>query len=208
MYIPPSFSQESAAALDLITREPFGLLVSMAQGEVLLTHLPWCVAQTEPTIRLCGHFAKANPHWRNLDGAAVVVAFTGAHGYISPRWYAEPRRDVPTWNYEVVHCSGTARIAPRSDTPAILSRLVDAMEKQAPQPWSIHTLDPHYFEELQEGIVAVYIDVHTVEGKSKLSQNRSATDRDGAIAGLRKSLRPQDHQLADAMECTLQQAKK
>ncbi|MFN2527373.1 MAG: FMN-binding negative transcriptional regulator [Candidatus Baltobacteraceae bacterium] len=201
MYIPAHFLQQDVrAALELIEAQPFGMLLSVADGTPMISHIPFTIARREPELVLTAHVAKANPHWRTLAGAHVTAVFRGAHGYISPRWYADPKRDVPTWNYEVVHCSGTVSIAPDSEKIVVLKQLVDAMEAGTPQPWSVDELDTQYRGGLERGIVALYLRVDQLEAKFKLGQNRAAADHAGALAGLRATAREGDRELADEMD--------
>ncbi len=201
MYTPAHFKHDDlAAAVELIEQNPFAVFITTPGGAPAVTHLPFSVLEAGPPLTLCAHMAKANPQWRHLERAQVLVIFRGVHGYISPRWYTCPQRDVPTWNYTVVHCSGTARIAADEDKHAILDRLAGEMERGADRPWSVSTMEPAYFESLKEGIVAFYVRVEKVEAKFKLSQNRAAADRAGALEGLRATGSPQDALLAAAME--------
>jgi len=201
MYIPAHFLQKDVrAALELIQAQPFGMLLSVAEGAPMISHIPFTIARREPVLVLAAHVAEANPHWRTLAGARATAVFRGTHGYISPRWYTNPKRDVPTWNYEVVHCSGTVSIAPESEKIAVLKQLVDAMETGMLQPWSVDELDAQYREALQGGIVAVYLEVDQLEAKFKLGQNRAPADLQGAAAGLRATGCAGDRELADEMD--------
>ncbi|MDP9025790.1 MAG: FMN-binding negative transcriptional regulator [Candidatus Eremiobacteraeota bacterium] len=201
MYIPAHFLQQDVlAALELIEAEPFGMLLSVADGAPMISHIPFTIARRGPEPVLAAHVAKANPHWRTLAGARATAVFRGAHGYISPRWYTNPKRDVPTWNYEVVHCSGTVSIAPDCEKIAILRQLVDIMEAGSLEPWSVDELDARYREGLEGGIVALYLQVDQVEAKFKLGQNRAKADFEGAVTGLRTTGREGDRGLAAEMD--------
>ncbi|MDQ6931095.1 MAG: FMN-binding negative transcriptional regulator [Candidatus Eremiobacteraeota bacterium] len=201
MYTPADFKQEDrAAALEVIEKEPFGTLITTQDGLPAVTHLPFSIVTNADKVVLCAHMAAANPQWRTLSGSRALAIFRGPHGYVSPRWYADPAHDVPTWNYIAVHCTGVARIAPEEDKAPILSRLVSEMESGAAQPWTVASMEQSYFERLKGGIVAFYLDVEKIEAKFKLSQNRAPEDRNGAIDGLRASGDPQDRRLASEME--------
>lgn len=139
---------------------------------------------------LVGHLARANHHWRRMvegsDGLAVVA---GADSYVSPSWYATKRehgRVVPTWNYETVHLRGQVRVV---DDPAWLLELVTALtdhhESPREEPWRVTDAPEDYVTKLLRAIVGVELRVDSVEAKAKLSQNRSAEDRAGVLAGLR-----------------------
>ncbi|MDH5411764.1 MAG: FMN-binding negative transcriptional regulator, partial [Alphaproteobacteria bacterium] len=99
MYVPKHFAGEDRAAMDAVIRDnPFGLLVGALDGSPYATHLPFLLDGD----RLLAHFARANPHWKSIDGKTEMLAvFSGPHAYVSPRWY-EAQQAVPTWNYAAV----------------------------------------------------------------------------------------------------------
>lgn len=201
MYIPKDFRVANpAVATALIRRAPFGTLISVVNGAPLISHVPFSIRNTEPSLQLSTHLARANPHVSHLDGERVRIIFSGAHGYISPRWYSKPTRDVPTWNYSVVHCSGVVRIASDEEKITILAQLVTENESAADNPWSLDSIEREYRDAQLAHIVGFYVHVESIEAKFKLSQNRTTTDRDGAIAGLRIPGFFQNVELADAME--------
>ena len=201
MYIPAQFLQQDVdVALKLIAAEPFGMLISTVEGMPVVSHIPFVIAESEPELVLVAHLAKANPHWRTLDGVRATAVFRGPHGYISPSYYTDPKHNVPTWNYEVVHCSGKVNIAPESEKITILKRLVDAMEDGLPAPWNLDAMDVAYRDGLMGAIVAFTLRVDQLQAKFKLGQNRDAADRAGAVAGLRATGRNGNAALANEME--------
>ena len=138
---------------------------------------------------LRGHLARANPHWRSLlaDGRAIAV-FNGPDAYISPAWYEEKRltgKVVPTWNYATVVVHGDVVTHQEADwlVPHV-RELVDRHEGGRPDPWSIDDTPPGYVETMARAIVGLELRIERIEAKRKLSQNRSAADIAGAIAGL------------------------
>jgi hypothetical protein len=60
-----------------------------------------------------------------------------------------------------------------------------------------------YIDGQLRGIVGLELTVTKVEGKAKLSQNRSLADREGVVTGLRQSSRPGEQEVADQMAATL-----
>lgn len=199
MYVPPHFkSADRATAEAIIADNPFALLVSTAGDEPFATHLPLDLdAARGGEGVLVGHLARANPHWRSLDGATAMAVFAGPHAYVSPRWYAGGPA-VPTWNYVAVHVYGRARIvedAARLD--AILAALVRRYEGEG--PWRLAELPETFLGGMRRGIVGIEIDVTRIETKLKLSQNRSAEDRRRVVEALEGSGRPDDAALAAAM---------
>jgi transcriptional regulator len=123
----------------------------------------------------------------------VLAIFAGPHGYVSPTWYAEP--GVPTWNYAVVHAIGEARSV---DDPTRTRTHVEALaanyERGRAAPWV-----PEYDTRRLAGIVGIEIRVERLEGKFKLSQNRSAADRAGVVEQLMASGSDNDAALARLM---------
>ena len=160
-----------------------------------------------PFGRLLAHVARANEQWRSAHGARGLAIVHGPGTYISPSWYAakaEHGRVVPTWNYDTVHFSGTVEVI--DDVEAVLSvvrRLTDRHEADAPSPWSVDDAPDQYVLGQARAIVAIVLHVDRVEAKSKMSQNRSETDREGVVDGLRARGHAQDLLVADAVENAL-----
>ena len=136
------------------------------------------------------HFARANPHWKTIaeDGPVLLVC-AGTQAYISPTWYAakaEHGRVVPTWNYSAVHLTGRIRVHDDVDwLRDAVTRLTDQHESGRDERWQVTDAPAAFIDGQLRGIVGVEITVEKVEGKAKLSQNRSQADRLGVIAGLR-----------------------
>ncbi len=59
--------------------------------------------RTDGQATLTGHWARPNPQWRDIESQRVLFMFQGPHAYISPRWYADTTKQVPTWNYVAAH---------------------------------------------------------------------------------------------------------
>jgi len=158
--------------------------------------------------RLLAHVARANEQWRDVVGGQRVLAIVhGPQAYVSPSWYAakaEHGRVVPTWNYSSVHLSGTVELL--DDSRAVLdivSRLTDRHEADRPQPWSVDDAPAAYVAGQLRAIVGVVVDLDRVEGKAKLSQNRSVADREGVLAGLLADGDPEGARVADTIARTL-----
>ena len=147
------------------------------------------------------HMAKANGQWRTVrPGQPVLLICTGTQGYVSPSWYAakaEHGRVVPTWNYSAVHLSGRVQVHEDPEwLETAVTLLTQRHEGEQPRPWQVGDAPPDYIAGQLRGIVGLEVTVERVEAKAKLSQNRSAADRDGVRAGLRA----QGHnRLADEM---------
>ena len=206
MYIPEHFSAKAEAEQHALIRSAsFATLISAAPGDAAaapwVSHVPLLLdAEAGGHGTLYGHFARANEHWRCFDGEREHVAiFHGPHAYVSPSWYAKPEVAVPTWNYAVVHAHGAARtIASRDRVLDLLHRLVATHEARFASPWSLQ-LEGRALEAMLGAIVWFEVPISRLEGKFKLSQNRSAADRTGVAAALGSSEDCVDRQLAALM---------
>jgi transcriptional regulator len=193
MYIPKHFLETDQNVLAaLIDENSFGTLITVADGRPFATHVPFLYDRAGGVLH--AHVARANPQWRDLSAAREALAiFQGPHGYISPTWYVDA--GVPTWNYVAVHVYGTAATI---DDPAATARHVEALaarfERASSTPWV-----PSYDPGRLAGIVAIEIRITEIQGKLKLSQNRSAEDRAGVVARLTASGTDNDVALAQMM---------
>ena len=124
LYMPPHFHVEDRAALvAFMEANGFATLVSHGAGGLSVSHVPLLVEADGQELRLLGHVARNNEHWRALEGADEVLAiFHGPHAYVSPTWYAQ-HPSVPTWNYAVVHAHGKARLMDEAGLHDVVTRL-------------------------------------------------------------------------------------
>jgi transcriptional regulator len=157
--------------------------------------------------RLIFHMAKANPHWRLIRPASAALAVvTGPQAYVSAAWYPskqEHGRVVPTWNYSAVHFTGSVTV--HRDSAWLrnaVSRLTQQNEERRPDPWHVTDAPGTYVDKQLRAIVGVELMIERVEGKAKLSQNRSTTDHSGVIDGLRREDDGRESAVAAAMERT------
>jgi transcriptional regulator len=196
VYQPPAFVPRSAdAAFDLVREYPFATLITQANGEAQISHLPLLHrAEAGTHGELIGHMARANPHWQRFAEGATLALFHGPHAYVSPSWYLEPEVAVPTWNYAVVHVRARAVVvADRESTLATVNALTKRFESGRPQPWTLQ-LTGTRLDAMLAAIVAFRLVIERIDAKFKLSQNRSAQDRVRVVA----ALRGEDYAEADA----------
>ncbi|MBO9129888.1 FMN-binding negative transcriptional regulator [Bacillus sp. 165] len=200
MYIPNHFKQEDIPVLlEFIRKNSFGILFSN-YGEVPeATHLPFHVKQEGENIMLTGHFAKANPHWKTVNGKDVLVVFSGPHAYVSASWY-EGKNNVPTWNYTAVHVYGQLEIVEdKGELLSMLAELSQFHEKEMEHSWNIEQRT-EYVHQLTTGIVGFKIHIMKLEGKWKISQNKPEQERRNIIQGLRAQSRYDSREVADLIE--------
>lgn len=186
MYIPNFNAVTDPALLHaLMQRFSFATLVTTHEGAPFATHLPFLIyPEVGERGTLVAHMARGNPQWRDFDGSSeALVIFQGPHAYISPSWYAEPV-SVPTWNYAVVHAYAVPRIIEdEARVRQVLRALVDEHEAGFVEPWPMD-LPEAYLQKQLRAIVAFELPIARLEGKLKLSQNRSSEDQRRVIERL------------------------
>ncbi len=165
---------------------PFAILISSTDSGPFATHLPVVIRETADQVVIRGHVAKANPHWRYLEQqASCMMIFHGPHAYVSTSNYTA-RENVPTWNYGVVHVYGTARVfASAEDIQGVLHELIGTFEAAYGEQWA--SLSDAYRERMLSHIVGFEIAVSRIEGKLKLSQNRTKEEQQNVIESLSKA---------------------
>lgn len=187
MYVNPHFAERELPVLhDTIERVRFGALVLCADGP-LAAHVPFVLRRDQGSLgTLAAHVARNDPLARHLrERPEALVIFAGVRAYVSPRWY--PNGGLPTYNYIAVHAYGRPRVIDERDgTLAHLAELAAVHERGYERPWTLAHADQGLLDDLIAHIVAFTIEIEAIQGKRKLSQNRSTADREGVIRGLRE----------------------
>ncbi len=191
MYTPPQFREESLPAIHAAMRA-VRLANLVTASPLVATPLPMMLDAAEgPFGTLYAHVAKANPQWHTGAGQDALVIFQGPDAYITPSWYASKRehgRVVPTWNYVAVHAYGPLEVF---DDAARLHEVVDRLTQHHERPraerWAVSDAPAAFIASQLKGIVGLRLPIARLEGKVKASQNRSAADRAGVVAGLGES---------------------
>ena len=206
MYNPNGFAIKDLHELQqqiLDTR--LAVVVTHDEQGLQASHLPLLFSPDQgPSGSLYGHFARANPQWKALqNGAEALVIFAGADAYVSPGFYpskAEHGKVVPTWNYVAVHAYGTAEVFSDADRLLnLVSALTDRHEAGRDQPWKVADAPADYIDGMLKAIVGFALPIQRLEGKRKLSQNRSTADIAGVREGLAASPDAHDQALAHLM---------
>ena len=202
MYTPPAFRDEDRTSLLATIRAArlATFITATAEGP-LATPLPLFIDENEGEHGvLYGHLARANPQWRAPAVGNGLALFAGPDAYVTPSWYAlkqETGKVGPTWNYVTVHASGPVEFF---DDPArlldVVTRLTNLHEGERAAPWAVSDAPAEFIQAQLRGIVGLRMPIAALEGKRKLSQNRSPTDRAGVAAGLAESERPAERHVA------------
>lgn len=207
MYMPAHFEETRRNVLQRLVEEyPLGTLISCDDSGAGLNadHLPfeWHVGE-DGNVSLRAHVARANPVWQRLAaGRESLVVFQGPQTYISPSLYPSKQahgKVVPTYNYMVVHAHGPVRAL---DDKAWLLELVSSLtrrhEANQSLPWEVSDAPLEFIDQMLANIVGIEMRVTRIEGKWKISQNRSAADKASVRDALSKGNEDQ-RRMSDAL---------
>ncbi|MBT1154114.1 FMN-binding negative transcriptional regulator [Aminobacter anthyllidis] len=201
MYQPPLFRETRPEVLHaLIRNHRLGLLICNGSEGPVANPLPFLLdADVGPNGRLRAHLARANPQWRLLaetPDMPVLVVFQGADSYVTPSWYETKRETgkvVPTWNYATVQVRGKARVIDDKDWLAgQIAELTASQETGRTEPWQVTDAPDTYIAAQIKGIIGLEIDIASIDGKWKVSQNRPVGDRVGVAEGIEAEQQPGD----------------
>lgn len=190
MHVPKAFQQDDPVALhELMVKYPLASLIAYSATGIEVNHIPFFLNKSKGKLSLQGHIAKANPLWKLIkDKSQVLLVFHGPNCYISPNYYPtkkEQGKVVPTWNYVAVHVKGLLHY--RFDTDfklAMLNNLTFQHEQNQEKPWSITDAPMQYIQRMLPAIVGLEIEVLSITGKWKVSQNQPEINKQGVVSGL------------------------
>jgi transcriptional regulator len=220
MYLPKHFSMTREDSIAVMKNAGVAQLVTITDTGLTASTLPLLFVPapeaTDAMGSLHGHVARANPVWReSLSSHEALVLFERSDAYVSPTAYPskfETGKVVPTWNYVSVHAHGTLlahddhnwtrnlvrRLTEHHEAVHASSRASNAVTGRQ---WSIDDAPTDYLDAMVKAIVGIEVVLTRIEGKAKLSQNRSAEDIAGVIADLEIGSTSEQH-IASAMRVT------
>jgi len=200
MYIPAAFQLSDCAVLHKFVRtHSFAVIAGLIGGDIHLAYAPVLFIEDSHHGRVQFHLARANPMAALKEGQSVKISFMGPHSYISPNWYQSSQ--VPTWNYLAAEGVGQVRRLNTEELERQLAALAAQHEAYAApdNPWSPEKLNLEQRTALLKAISGFEVEFVSLEGKLKLSQNKSQADIEGAIAGLEKRDDSASRDVASAM---------
>ncbi|WP_138513838.1 FMN-binding negative transcriptional regulator [Maricaulis alexandrii] len=173
MYIPPAFRMDDESEMRSLMRTyDFALMLVPGAPDLAATHIPLKLADERQV--LIGHVAMANPMAEAIQaGKEAIAVFSGPHAYVSPTWYEDPAKNVPTWNYVAVHAFGVLVPLEGSEAERALSSQIADFEAE----WRITDIELKRRAKLESAIQCFEFEIHRLEGKAKLSQNKSIEER-------------------------------
>ena len=210
MYIPKPYREDDTATLVAFMRaNGFATLVSVLDGALWATHLPLVVDDRDGVVTLTGHVAKPNPHWHAFGADESLVIFNGPHAYVSPALY-EKEESVPTWNYVAVHAYGIPRAISYEDAPermqAMLEGMIDQYDGAYQGQWQ--SLSDKFRRGMMSGVVGFEMTVTRLEGKYKLSQNRSLADQHNVAQAMLERVDTVERAVGEIMQRRLEGSEK
>ena len=207
MYIPRHNEENRVPVMHaLMASQPFATLVTLGGSGLFASHLPIVLDPDGSEFgTLNAHISRANTQWRDLVPSVDALAiFAGHHHYISPTWYPETRehgKEVPTWNYVVVHAYGPLKLI--EDTHWLrkhVESLTKIHEAASPVPWNVGDAPADFIQSLLHGIVGLELPIRRMEGKWKVSQNRTESERQGVLEGLTRLDTPESRAMKALVE--------
>ena len=180
MYLPDATALSYEDSLTVVAQVGAGHFVTVGENGPNATFLPFVVDGAPGDLRIRAHFAKANPHWREVrDATQVLIIVHLADDYVSPGLYPSKvahGKVVPTWNYVQVQLRGTPSRITDDTERSFLDELTNTNEAVQQQPWSIDDAPEEYIAAERRSIVSFQILVSDVQGKAKVSKNRDDAD--------------------------------
>jgi transcriptional regulator len=203
LYLPAHFNETRSEVMHALMRaHPLCALVTQCDSGLVANHVPMqTLDEPKPLGCIRGHIARANPLWRDYRAETQALAiFQGPQVYISPSFYpskAETGAVVPTWNYAVVHASGTLRfIQDAGWLRDFVAGLTATHEAPRSMPWKIDDAPKTYIDKMLSLIVGFEFSIATLSGKWKVSQNRSQADQEGVMRNLQNADDADSHEMA------------
>jgi transcriptional regulator len=184
MYIPKHNREDDRETLlGFMRAYSFATLVTARDALPRATHLPFVIDADGAQVLLIAHLARANDQWRDFaESGRVLVIFQEPHAYISPRHYKRSL-SVPTWNYVAVHAYGHTHIY---ESPGVKLDIVKRLIRHTDAEYlaQFEALPAEFVEAKLKGIVAFRIVVDELQGRFKLSQDRSRAEQATIIHAL------------------------
>lgn len=182
MYPPAHFvCADGAQIAAFLQQQYFGLLLT-AQPQLQLTPLPFLFDLTPGRQRAFCHMARNNPQLSQLENQQVTIVIQGPHAFVAASCY-EKQPAVSTWNYVMVELQGKARLMAEAETLTLVRR-----QEAHSAPTMMQSAD--YQQKLVAAIVGVDIELTDIQGRFKLSQNKTPAERQRVQQFLQQTEQP------------------
>lgn len=183
MHPNPLFRTEDRALMEALVDEiGFGMIFATTPDGPRVAHTP-VLWTGDGAIQF--HLARGNALARHLSGMTALAVVNGPEAYVSPRWYADAAQ-VPTWNYVTVEMEGRVRRMDSDGLDGLLEALSVRNEARIAEgeTWTMDKVPSATLSKLKAGIVGFEMEVQAWRPTFKLSQNKSADERERVALGL------------------------
>jgi transcriptional regulator len=197
---PKHASDDEQVVRQLIRDNPWCILVSSNEGELVASHYPVLLEEEASELTVVTHVGRPDERVHGFGDREIMLIVQGRHGYISPSWYAPGATRVPTWNFSAAHCYGVPELLGPEENLQVLGRLVENFERHVDEPM---LLDPEWGADLARGTVGIRLPITRFVCKLKLSQDKDPVTQRQVMAALRAPGRYRHPELADDMERVL-----
>ncbi|KAF2710784.1 putative transcriptional regulator [Pleomassaria siparia CBS 279.74] len=143
-----------------------------------------------------------------LEEEVLILFNAPHHHYITAKFYKETKPEtgkiVPTWDYEAVQVYGKAKVfvdARSEASGTFLARQLSDLtlhvetsimgyddgsgDSDKEPPWTMAEAPESYVAMLKKNIIGIEVDITSMAGRWKMSQEKKKGDRDGIIDGIR-----------------------
>jgi transcriptional regulator len=193
---PQHASTDVETVRRLIRENPWGILVSHNDGELVASHYPIILDEESESLAVFTHVGRPDERIHGFGDREIMLIVQGRHGYISPSWYAPGAIRAPTWNFSTVHCYGIPQLLEPEENLDSLSRLVAHFERHVESPL---LLDRDWGRPLATGTLGIRLPITRFVCKIKLSQDKDPVTQRQVISALRSPGPYQHPELADDM---------
>jgi len=195
MLISNSFKfDDQSEQIAFMKRYSFATIITSYNNLPIATQLPFIVNEVNGKVVISGHFAQTNEQVKYIEQYTSLIIFTEPHAYISPSHY-EKHESVPTWDYISVHAYGKANIINDEEAKEqALKEMILYYEKEYLVQWD--SLTEKFKRGMMQGIVAFEMNISNLQGKKKLSQNKSEQERKNIVSHLENSNNAVERELA------------
>lgn len=184
MHPNSAFRPQQGDLAELLVREiGFAAIFAATPDGPRVAHAPVVLSDDAATLQF--HLARGNALTRHLEGATALAVVQGPDAYVSASWYETPDQ-VPTWNYVAVEMEGTVS---KLDDAALIAQLdtlsaIHEARVAANPPWTRGKMNPALFSKMTGAIVGFEMRITAWRPTIKLSQNKSADERERVAVGI------------------------
>jgi transcriptional regulator len=172
----------------IIEDNPLATLIFNNNTDIEISHIPCHFSPSNKSI-IMAHVSNQHPLAIRLQQSSDVIislVFHGDDAYVSPNDVSAKNsqaQKVPTWNYAKVHINGMASEIKDSDEKYNhMAQTTDYFERKERSPlamqefnklWSLANAPEAAIKHMLNAITVFTVQVDNIEGRLKLSQNKS-----------------------------------